>query len=262
MKAELYGQPVVTDLKDIMGVEILFRISGQASADRISPLDYLKAMPNKCMHWYLDATVIGILISSNTDLIKGPLFINVSNGTLTSPGVFKAWLAGVRELSFRRGQGLLVVEIPEQCDAEFELLKERLQDISDAGAALALDDYPGGKLTEEHLNLYEWDYIKICAAECTEKQISVIEAIKSARSRCPNSVIIIEQLPSEFTSQATEAGANGFQSFENGRPMQLNMRPFHSAAPPQPQNTDQLKLASNDHLGRFLFNRRSIKSLT
>lgn len=228
MKIELFGQPVMTASEKIVGNEILFRMGCQKGDNAITPKAYMGAMWDDTMPWFMDATVIGMLIACNTQKVKGTLFLNVCSETLSAPNLFTAWLKGVRELVVRRGPGRVAVEIPEQGVSDLDALRDRLHDIRDAGAMLALDDYPGGDLTYKHLTLYHWDFVKVCTEQCREQGLCVVNEIRSIREVRPAATIIVERLPRDLIKQARQAGANGFQSFDIGLPEPLNMLPFHN----------------------------------
>ena len=228
MHVELFGQPIICpSLKDsALGTEVLFRMGGADLEDQVSPLEYLNSMNGFLMPLFMDATVIGILLAGDTTAVTGNIFLNVCPETLTSQPAFESWLAGVRELC-RRHPADVVIEIPEQCGMEFGELVRRLNSIASAGARLALDDYPGGSLTEDHLSSYPWDYVKVCREACRQKGISLELAIKAVKRLRPHATIIGERFTRKETAWTSlRFGVSGFQSFELGRPAPLQLRPY------------------------------------
>jgi len=232
MKIELYGQPIVCRESEgrSLGTEVLFRMGGAGSDDRVSPDQYLKAMGGYAMPWFLDATVMGFLMAGDTASVEGSLFINVCPETLVIETAFSAWLEGIRELCRRRGPGRVVVEIPEHCQMNIRFLLNRLGEIQQTGALLALDDYPGGNLGAVHLKAFPWSFVKICLHACETKGKSLESVVREVKRYRPEVAVIAERLPRHMAELAGQLGVAGFQSFDFGVPEALGLRPFHARA--------------------------------
>lgn len=225
---ELFGQPIVSASLDgsLIGTEVLFRIGSNGQSGVISPQSYLEAMRGTQMAWFMDATVMGILMVGDTRGIGEKLFINVCPETLMLPHAFNAWLAAVSELCQRRGPGQVVVEIPEHISYTPRMIAA-IRAIAAEGALLALDDYPGGNLDPRYLTAYRWDYIKICRSACNAAGHDLSGVIQEISRFCPSALLIGER----YSPGQPEVGPvihhmAGLQSFEMGMPapLQINAR--------------------------------------
>ena len=88
------------------------------------------------------------------------LFLNVSEHTLQSDVIFKAWWRVVRDIA-KNHSSRLVIEITEGIqDASLALRWEALTEI---GVELALDDYGDKNSSLERLSRYDWHYCKFDA---------------------------------------------------------------------------------------------------
>lgn len=227
---ELFGQPIVCASLDgsLVGTEVLFRIGAEGQSAVVPPQSYLAAMPGSQMAWFMDATVMGILMVGDTRDISEKLFINVCPETLMLPYAFNAWLAGVAELCQRRGPGQVVVEIPEHVPYTPKMIA-MVRAIAAKGALMALDDYPGGNLDSRYLHAYPWDFIKVCRSACSAAGRDINAVVHEIRRLCPEARIIGERYtPSQPDLAPVIHHIAGLQSFETGMPapLQINARPF------------------------------------
>jgi len=227
---ELFGQPIVSSSLDgsLLGTEVLFRIGADGRSGVIPPQSYLSAMAGSQMAWFLDATVMGILMVGDTRGISERLFINVCPETLMLPYAFNAWLAGVAELCQRRGPGQVVVEIPEHIPYTPRMIA-LVRAIAAKGALLALDDYPGGSLDSRYLHAYQWDYVKVCRTACANAGRDLPTVVQEIRRYCPGAQIIGERYsPAHVELGSVAHQIAGLQSFETGMPapLQISERSF------------------------------------
>lgn len=222
-RVELFGQPIVRASLDgsLIGTEVLFRMNSGVPGGAISPDAYLGAMPGGQMAWFMDATVMGILMAGETAAVREKLFINVCPETLLLPYAFSAWLAAVTELCERRGPGRVVVEIPEQVPLTPRVIAT-VRAIAAKGALLALDDYPGGNLDHRYLRAYQWDYVKVCRAACSTAGRDPLGVVHEVQRLCPKALIIGERFsPSQSDLASVIHNIDGLQSFETGVPSPL-----------------------------------------
>lgn len=227
---ELFGQPIVSSSLDgtLLGTEVLFRVGADGQSGAIPPQSYLAAMAGGQMAWFMDATVMGILMVGDTRDISEKLFINVCPETLMLPYAFSAWLAGISELCLRRGHGQVVVEMPEHLPYTPRMIA-LVRAIAAKGALLALDDYPGGNLDSRYLHAYQWDYIKVCKSACATTGRDLSTVVQEIRRYCPSAQIIGERYtPGQPDLEPVIHHIAGLQSFETGMPapLQVSGRPF------------------------------------
>ncbi|CCW32419.1 EAL domain-containing protein [Xenorhabdus nematophila] len=138
------------------------------------------------LHWGLVDMEVARFIQDNLHhcLDQYPtLFLNVSEQTLYSDVIFKAWTRVIRDIA-KNHSSRIVIEITEGIqDASLAL---RWNVLVETGVELALDDYGDKNPSLERLSCYDWRYCKfdarrLCSLEdypailhCRRKGIQLI----------------------------------------------------------------------------------------
>lgn len=229
MRIELYGQPIVKtrEEKGLIGTEVLFRMTSATPGQIVSPLYYVGAAPGSIMPWFMDATVMGMLVATEVTPIPGRVFVNVSAETLEDNRFFDAWLSGARVLCDRAPVGGIVFEISERCELQDDAMAHRLSRLREVGGLVALDDYPDGSCGDSSLKVVAWDFVKVCAHACSLRGLDLETVLKQIRRLQPQAQVIVERIGKPQLSVTTASDqVVGLQSFETGMPAPLALPPY------------------------------------
>lgn len=229
MQIELYGQPIVDCCPDegLLGTEVLFRMTSPNPGQCVSPLDYFGAAPGSIMPWFMDATVMGMLLATDVSRIPARVFVNISAETLGDDRFFDAWLSGARELCGRVAPAGVVFEVSECCDLHADAMANRVSKLRDAGALVALDDYPDGHCSDSRLMGVAWDYVKVCAHACSKRGLGLETVLKQVQELQPLAQVIVERIGKpQLSVTAASDKVVGLQSFETGMPAPLALAPL------------------------------------
>lgn len=229
MRIELYGQPIVKtrEEKGLIGTEVLFRMTSETPGQIVSPLDYFGAAPGSIMPWFMDASVMGMLLTTEVTLIPGRVFVNVSAETLEDDHFFEDWLSGARVLCGRAPAGGIVFEISERCELQVDAMTHRLSRLREVGGLVALDDYPDGRFSDSSLKVVAWDFVKVCAHACSRRGLDLETVLKQIQRLQPQAQVIIERIETpQLSVTAASDQVVGLQSFETGMPAPLALPPY------------------------------------
>ena len=166
-------------------------------------------------HWGLVDMEVARFIHDNLHLCQDrypTLFLNVSEQTLYSGVIFKAWARVIQSIA-ESHSSRLVIEITEGIqDAS---LASRWAALTEIGVELALDDYGDKNSSLERLSRYDWHYCKFDARRL--RSLEDYSAILHCRRK--GIQLIAEQVESfPLGESAKLLGLSWQQGFYHGKP--------------------------------------------
>lgn len=162
MDKRLVLQPVYDDKTgEAMGVEVLSRVHADKAILR--PHDFLNTAADSAYTWRnLDLGSLRLLEAS-ADMWSRPgtMFINVSEETLVSRGVFRDWLDALQDLVADRSEcGPVVIEIKDSNILSEPYLANCINSIRSVGAGICSDNFGSRFASTTHLYGFDWDFVK------------------------------------------------------------------------------------------------------
>ncbi|NVK74587.1 MAG: EAL domain-containing protein [Oceanospirillaceae bacterium] len=166
-------------------------------------------------HWGLVDMEVAWFIHDNLHLCQDRypiLFLNVSEQTLYSGVIFKAWARIIQTIA-ENHSSRLVIEITE--GIQDTSLASRWEALTEIGVELALDDYGDKNSSLERLSRYDWHYCKFDARRL--RSLEDYPAILHCRLK--GIQLIAEQVESfPLGESAKLLGLSWQQGFYHGKP--------------------------------------------
>jgi EAL domain-containing protein (putative c-di-GMP-specific phosphodiesterase class I) len=162
MDKRLVLQPIYDDkMGEAMGAEVLSRVHVDKTILR--PEDFLNTGADSAYTWRnLDLGSLRLLDASE-DIRSHPgvMFINVSDETLVSRGVFRDWLDALQDVVADRSEhGSVVVEIKDSNILSEQYLTNCINAIRSTGAGICSDNFGSRFASTTHLYGFDWDFVK------------------------------------------------------------------------------------------------------